>query len=334
MTTALQKSPNGLLESFKVINHLFSGFRGAVEYHRFLQGFGHRSFDPNAPTVLEKLLAKVDRWITALFEGEILFSATWTIPETFEAHEALSALQTLLTDLEQNTSLVEDILRLKTQLTVKEDAQLLAATIARVTHARHLFLLGLADIGPLIGEPDAAQTAAAILPESGADIEVALGVFGYLSEAESLEEAFAIQLTEMAADLPGLLRTQAHETLLLLNYFDPDSVTFERVGILAHEQGRWEISGIEPREAGYWRARGISPEEVIAWRIGGIMTAFEASRWMNAGFSPSSATPWAEKGFAPPVASEWARGGYKPDTAAAYISKSIPLPSAIPGRKS
>lgn len=333
MTTALEKSANDLSESFKVINHLYSGFRGAIEFQRFLQGFGHRSFEPNTPAVLEKLLAKADRWVASLFEGEILFSATWAGPETFEAHEALSSLQTLLTGLEQNASVVEQILRMKTQLTVLEDAQFLAATIARVTHARHLFLLGLADIGPLIGEPDAAQTAAATLPESGEDVELAVGIFGYLSEAESLDPTFAMQITEMAADLPGLLRTQAHETLLLLTYFDPGSVTFERVGILAHEQGRWEISGIAPREAGYWRARGISPEESIAWRIGGIMTAAEAARWMSAGFSPSSATPWADKGFAPAVAAEWARDGYKPDIASAYISKNIPLPSAIPGRK-
>lgn len=333
MTTVLEKSPNDLSESFKVINHLFSGFRGALEFHRFLRGFEHRSFDPNAAALLEKLLAKINRWMANLFEGEVLFSASWTVPETFEAHEALSSLQTLLSDLEQTAAAVEQILKMKTQLSVKGDAQFLAAAVAKVTHARHLFLLGLADVGPLIGEAEAAQSAAAALPESGADIELAIGIFGYLSEGESFDQTLAMQLTEIAADLPGILRTQAHETLLLLNYFYPEKITFERIGIHAHEQERWDISGIGPREAGYWRARDISPEETIAWRIGGIMTAAEAARWISAGFTPLSATPWAEKGVTPTVAAEWARDGYKPDIATAYISKNIPLPSAIPGRK-
>jgi hypothetical protein len=332
MTSALEKSDTDLLESLKIINHLLSGLRGVQEFYRFLQGFGHRSYDLNVVARLEKLLLKVDRWVAALLAGEHLISREWSVPETFDAHEALSCLQTLLTDLEEVSATVEQIFRMKTQLTVIEDARYIAAAVAKVTHARHIFLLFLYEVGPLLGDNESATIALAELPQSLKEIEISVGIFGYLSEAAILDPSLAAQLTELASDLPKLLRTQAHETLLFLNYYDPSAITFERIGVQAQEQGRWELSGITPREAGYWRAREVSPEEAIAWKIGGITTASEAARWISARFTPSAATPWAEKGIDPLVAAAWAQEGYKPEIATAYMSKNILLPSSIPGR--
>jgi hypothetical protein len=332
MTSALEKSDNDLLESIKIINHLLSGLSGTLEFYRFLHGFGHRTYDPNNVARLEKLILKVDRWATALIAGEPLISVKWTVPETFDAHEALSCLQILLTDLENVATTVEQIFRMKTQLTVVEDARYIAAAISKVTHARHLFLLFLSEIGPLVGDNEGALRALEEVPQSLKEIEISVGIFGYLSEADTLEPALAAQITEFASDLPKLLRTQAHETLVLLHYYEPTAVTFERIGINAQEQGRWELSGITPQEAGYWRAREISPEEAIAWKIGGITTAAEASRWISARFTPSAATPWAESGIDPLAAAAWAQEGYKPEIATAYMSKNIFLPSSIPGR--
>lgn len=332
MTSALERSDNDLVESLKIINHLFAGLRGAMEFYRFLQALGHRKYDANIVTRIEKELSKVDRWAQAFLEGEPLICSSWRIPETFDSHEALSSLQMLLFDLEQVASTVEQILKMKTQLNVLEDAYYLAATVAKVTHARHLFLLALSDFGPLVGQSEEAQRAILDIDESAREIEIAVGIFGYLSEVDSLDPQFAAQLTEFASELPYLLRTQAHETLVFLHYFEPETITFQTLGVLAEEQVRWELSGITPREAGYWRARGISPEEAIAWKIGGITTAAEASRWISARFTPSAATPWAERGISPSIAAAWAQGGYKPDTATAYMRKNIPLPSSIPGR--
>jgi hypothetical protein len=332
ITSALEKSDNDLLESFKIINHLLSGLRGTLEFYRFLQGFGHRAYDPNIVARLDKLLLKVDRWVTSLLAGEQLISREWSVPETFDAHEALSCLQTLLNDLEEVAATVDQIFRMKTQLTVMEDARYIAAAVAKVTHARHIFLLFLSEVGPLVGDNEGATRALAELPQSLKEIEISIGIFGYFSEAETLEPALAAQLTEFASDLPKLLRTQAHETLLFLNYYDPSAITFERIGVQAQEQGRWELSGITPREAGYWRAREVSPEEAIAWKIGGITTASEAARWISARFTPSAATPWADRGIDPLVAAAWAQEGYKPEIATAYMSKNILLPSSIPGR--
>jgi hypothetical protein len=333
MITALEKSKNDQVESFKVINHLLSGFRGSLEFQRFLQGFSHPSFDANIVARIEKILAKIDRWATNLLGGEVLISHSWNEPETFEAHEAISCLQTLLTDLTEVASSIEQILRMRTHLTALRDAQFVAAAVAKASHANYFFLLNVADAGPLIGIPEAAQNAAAILEDSYRDVEMSVGMFGYLSEAETLDPTLANQIAEFAAPIPPLLRTQAHESLLLASYFEPMAITYERVGIAALDQSRWEISGIPPREAGYWHARGISPEEAIAWKLGGITTAASAFEWSAARFTPSSATPWAEKGLRPSVAAQWARDGYKPDIALAYIDKGIAVPSVIPGRR-
>lgn len=332
MTSALERSDNDLVESLKIINHLFSGLRGSMEFYRFLQALGHRKYDPNIVARIEKELSKVDRWANALLEGEPLICASWRIPETFDSHEALSSLQMLLSDLEQVASTVEQILRMKTQLTVLEDAYYIAAAVAKVTHARHLFLLFFSDFGPVVGQSEEAQRAVGDSAESAREVEIAVGIFGYLSEVESLDPPFAAQLTEFASELPHLLRTQAHETRVFRHYFEPEAITFQTLGVLAQDQVRWELSGITPREAGYWSARGISPEEAIAWKIGGITTATEASRWISARFTPSAATPWAERGITPLIAAAWAEEGYKPETATAYMSKNIPLPSSIPGR--
>jgi hypothetical protein len=171
------------------------------------------------------------------------------------------------------------------------------------------------------------------LVESESEVELAIGIFGTLKEATSLDQQFVQNFIEYVANLPSILRTQIHESFILWRYFEPEAITFDAIGVSRMEQERWETGGINAFEAGYWIARSISPEEAIGWKLGGILTPESARAWKTAKFTPSSATPWVEVGIDPAIAAEWSQEGYKPDIAAAYLKKNIPVPSAIPGRR-
>lgn len=317
-----------LLDSFSILNYLFSGYQGLLKSLLALREFGHPQFNQAEYDELEGRAAEIEAWIGALMQGTPLFEPGWTSPESQEARESFAALNKLRQDLYITSGVTENILRSMDQDTPVGAIQVLIAYCIRLAYSRALFVRGCVDFGNAYGIPEYSDNNIGHLAETEELLGIAYQFFTVLIERGGADYVFLQRLYQYAHDLPFIFRTQVHDISILLSHFDGE-FTFDAAGIQKPEAERWKTAGIEASDAGYWRAHLIGPEEAQAWRMGGIDHPVAAHQWRIYGFNPSEAMSWLTQGIMPPLAREWHDAGYTPPQAAAYLQQQIFSPDQL-----
>lgn len=317
-----------LLDSFSILNYLFSGYQGTLKALLALKEYGHPEFDQSDYDHLEGVAGEIEGWIMGLMQGRPLVGEGWTHPESEDAKFAFEALGKLRDDIYVCAGITDNILKSMDFDTPAGAVQLLTAYCIRLAYSRALFVRGCVDFGTAYGIPELAENNQGALAETEQLLNIAYEFFSVLLEKGNPEPQYLQNLYQYSHDLPFIFRTQVHDISILLSHFE-GVFTFDAAGIKEPEATRWHNVGIEAADAGYWRAHLIGPEEAQAWRLGGIDYPVAAHQWRIYGFNPTEALSWLTEGIMPPLAREWHDAGFLPKQAAEYLQQQIFSPHQI-----
>ena len=318
--------------SHNILNYLLACYQGKFAWLNILSRLQFKKLPADEIPKTEKLFETLNRWISSLWEGVPIFSASWGEPESFESDRALALLADLLPELARLANTVKAILSNNSvDLGARqEEVKILIAAFGRYTYSQDNYVKGFVKFGELFNQPELAEQYRAHIPVLEEKVRLTHTFLKILQQEKPLPD-FYQSLKAVTVQLPGKLRMYCHDISQLSSVYKGD-YTFQMAGIEEEEGRRWTEVGLTPQLAGYWRAYELTPEQSAQWRQIGISSSESAFAWASLEFTPESCLRWASRNFPPAVAKQWQDAGYDPTSALVLIQQGFELPDMVPGR--
>jgi hypothetical protein len=306
--------------SFMFINYLNSGYQASYAALSFLKEMDSSTYhDQQLQFTLDRL-QYIASWLDMLTKGEPFLIASWRSPQTKEAREGFSTVESLKREIIYWINEVHRILGSKSYSYALEDTKILLAQLARCTYGKAYFLRGMREFAKIMHSDEMSHDIEKALPTAQKELETVHSLIDTIKITPNLQTEFFQTLTFHSYDVPTKLYTQVHDLNLLLSTYD-QMFTYERAGIGLEEGEQWQRIGIIPVEASLWRAHGIGPAETALWKQLNFLNPANAAGWKKYGFPPEEAIQWITRGFPPALARRWKDSGYSPEQAQKKIAE-------------
>jgi|GEM_PF-3281220 hypothetical protein len=296
--------------TFMFLNHLNAGFQASYIGLRFLRDCGSTAISDQYFTYPVSMLGKISGWIIELSRQKPLLEIKWTEPQSNDAKEAFSALDTLKTDLiNWQAELNRIFLKVSSDIS-DEDIRIIISQYARCTYAQAYFLRGLLFFGKALGAEQTVDELSKLAPNADADLNTTHKLLQSFKENPK-DNDLRKYTREIAHEIPLRFAAQIHDINILLSTYD-NGFTYERAGVPNDEIPLWASRGFQPVLTSYWRSNGFSANEAEAWHKAGVQNAVLAREWRRHAFTPETAVAWILANVNPIEASKRTANGEKP----------------------
>jgi hypothetical protein len=320
-----------LITSHGLLNYLHASYQGRWAFLNALDQIGSASFGELEIVATREVLEKVNVWLSDLYRGSPIISATWTQPETFDAIKAVDYLRATKKEIAHLSQVISQVLGTNAVAVGSEEAKLLTAAFARYAYARDSYIRGFLEYGQAANNPDMLRIYEPFLVGSGEDLQVAHFLLHGFTARERDPDHHSILLYR-AQIVPGIFRTHAHDMNQILATFS-GGFSFMSADFTSTEASAWNQSGFGPVAAGYWRAYDFLPADAAEWSATGVTEAGAAVEWRKHGFTASDVQHWVALGFPPLIARRWREQGYSAERALPFVQQGITTPDKIPPPK-
>ncbi len=316
--------------SQSVVNYVQAVYVGKMNYINILARFGQLPGSSDDFVRTEKIIERALQWKKDILNSIPLLSASWKLPETFDAQRSLSSLADIKPDL---TQAAMDVDRLVKELEDFVDAEKLKRLIAHfgwISYSRETYLKGWVEFSQRWSTPEVTAQYSALLPGAQADVEAtAAFVNAALKSEDGVDAALVEEVKNRSMMLGSIFRMYIHDITQLLHTYTPQ-FTFDLAGISHGDAARWKQNGFSPAQAGYWAAFRINPEDALAWMHSGVSDPASAASWAEAQISSAEAYQWTAAGVHSAAdAVAWMQANVQADMVKDYIERGIRSPEQL-----
>lgn len=313
-----------------ILNLLNAGHQGMYAFANVLGQFGHPAFKEDLQKDIEKKLDRITAWIDDLYRGAELFSASWEIPKTFEASDAVKIANELASDTIYTANMLRAMISTNGRKPDPMDLVFMVSCYARATYSKENSIRGLAELSNFSENNQNEKQIDEGLIMVGEEVKRCHWMINQLSAADTIDMRFTGELLMASFATVPTLYTQAHDLNQLTARFR-GGLTGENLGFTSEEAKVWEEARIPPVVAGYWRAFLFGPSEAIAWTAARLGSPLIAYQWRSASFTPQDAAEWTASGLHPQLAKHWKDAGFDPQIAGDFVRQGVTDPAKVRG---
>lgn len=310
-----------------ITNYLLACYQGKFAALNILERLGYDKIPPGEIDKTERAFEQISKWVNDLWNGEPLFSTTWTHADNFDAERAYKLLEELVPDLARASQITRTLIT-HTDLDKRpEGTMVLLSEFGRYSYSQDNYVKGFVKFAQTFGIDAMMRQYGGLVAEYEAKVDLTHSFLNVFTSEEP-EPSFYSSLIAVCRPLPGKFRMYIHDINQLLNWYG--DFNFEKAGFDEDEAQRWKTVSIGPDMAGYWSAFDIGPELAFRWAQLGVPSAETAANWSLADYTPESCQTWLKYQFVPAVARRWDDAGFDAPTAYGYILRGIEFPEQIP----